>query len=348
MKRYLLGSAVLWLSVSAHQAAAFGTAIPVSDRNLDNTVAVGLSSVTDNITNLGTQVDRTVSANTDEIIAQLKGMPLTAKKYDSAQQFEVAPIVRGRCVFIRNTGNERVREKAVNQRTRAAVERGRRIRDQRDAPAEAARVAAEIAVELAVRSSDPETAKGDPTMFTGFGEELNGTELNLLAAKWDFMMMPVKESLPSTLRSGDEEASPEESVVYAAVQARNERMEVGYHVGQTILARQGTTVPFDTVKDLFPGVEAPESGRVSVEEVQRQKAHWRFQSPDWLKCIETDCEERAMLEEMALMTAHQLELSHRIATAMDKQNMLLSLILASSEEARLVAIKQNNNFDAGQ
>lgn len=355
MKRVMLSVAcalsVTGIFLTPMKASAFmgggglGSAIPVSDRALNDTVGGGLTAVSDNITNLGTQIDRTIAANTDEIVYQLKGVPLTALKYQSAQDNEVAPIVRGRCVNAAVATRGPNRDRALRQKEKENLALGRRIRDQRDAPAEAVNLASDIAVELAIRSS--ERSDEDPALLSGFGQDLTPEEVSLLFRKWDFMMMPVKEGLPTALREGELDTTPGQNAVFAAIQARNERLEAAGQVGSKVLARQATKINFDEVSELFPDVPRPESGQVSLEEFGRMRAHYRHQSLDWVRCIETDCSEKQLSQELVFMGANQLELMHRIASGIDQQNMILSLVLASLEESRVMAVKQQNDFDAG-
>lgn len=317
--------------------------IPVTDADTHEILGAGFRAVTDNITNLGTQVDNSLAANTDEVVAQLKGLPLTLTKYQSAMDHERTPIPAGNCSYVaqsRKLPNIEADWRAMAITTRRQL----RVRlDQRDDPVAAAKVALDNAIALAESQAD--TSNEHYSLMDVFLGDMDDAAISAARRKWDFSIMPIKESIPDEVRNQDVELPPSQSYRYTAMQARNERLEIAAEVGNDLINRRATRVDIEDYSEFFAGYSGL-SGETSLEELDKRKATFRLRSEAWQRCVNEDCSEKQLLSQLAIMAAEQGEMSYRIATALDKQNLLLSVMLASLEEerARLVADNHGTGF----
>lgn len=328
----------------AYTGQVFAGAIPVVDIQVNETLGGGFKAVTDNITNLGSQIDRSISSNTDVLVAQLKGLPLTMEKYQAAVQYDegVAVIPEGRCSFVERAGTiseiEKVVKAQVQEELASYRNRGQETYNSNEQVASALSKAKELSRVATEGLGDGELA---PTIVGAQDETLTNDEVEALKDKWEFAVMPVRSSIPSAEMESDIVTNEQLSREYISSQTQVERLELANQVGAEILTRRATMVPIDTVEEYyrnFPDMEGVED--VSLANLDKTLATYRLQSNDWLRCVNSDCSEKELIAELALMNAQRLELEYRQQHGLEMQNLLLSMVLSSLEDMRDTSLRR--------
>lgn len=329
--------------VLACAGKVYAAGIPVIDIQANETLGGGFKAVTDNITNLGSQIDRSISSNTDVLVAQLKGLPLTIEKYQAAVQYDpgVAVIPAGRCSFVERAGTISEIEKVVKEQVKEELasyrNRGQETYNSNEQVASALTVAKELSKVATEGLGDGELA---PTIVGAQDETLTDEEVAALKSKWEFAVMPVRSSIPSEEMESGIVTNEQLSREYISSQTQVERLELASQVGAEILTRRSTMVPIDTVEEYyrnFPDMDGV--GEVSLANLDKTLATYRLQSNDWLRCVNSDCSEKELIAELALMNAQRLELEYRQQHGLEMQNLLLSMVLSSLEEMRDASLR---------
>lgn len=316
----------------------YASAIPVVDVQANETLGGGFKAVTDNITNLGSQFDRSISSNTDVLVAQLKGLPLVLEKYQAAVQYDegVAVIPEGRCSFVQRAGTISAIEKVVKEQVKEELTAYRNRSQETYNSNEQVAGALSKAKELSrVATEGLGEGRLAPTIVGAQDETLTDDEVDALQSKWEFSVMPIRTSIPTSEMESDIAINEQLSREYISSQTKVERLEMANQVGAEILTRRSTMVPIDTIEEYFRSFPDMDGvSEVSVAKLDKTLATYRLQSSDWLRCVNSDCSEKELIAELTLMNAQRLDLEYRQQHGLEMQNLLLSMVLSSLEDMR--------------